>query len=69
MLVDPHHEKKPVEMSKEAKEVDYDRSLFGPDPFYEDKPYDVEEQLKIYGGKYKIENTISSTITGIHGIH
>ena len=43
---DYHHKKKPVEMSKEAKEVDYDRSLFGPDPFYEDKPYDVEEQLK-----------------------
>ncbi|MEC9248452.1 MAG: hypothetical protein VX986_05475 [Pseudomonadota bacterium] len=54
---DYHHAKDPVEMSNEATAIEYDRSLFGPDPSYPDKPYDVEEQLKIYGGKYKIENT------------
>ena len=44
-------------MSDEARNTEYDDSLFGPDPYYEEKAYDVEEQLKIYGGKYKIENT------------
>ena len=52
-----HHKKKPIEMSDEASNTEYDSSLFGPDPYYEEKAYDVEEQLKIYGGKYKIENT------------
>ena len=52
-----HHKKKPIEMSDEARNTEYDNSLFGPDPYYEEKAYDVEEQLKIYGGKYKIENT------------
>ncbi len=53
---DYHHHHEPVKMSDGAKPTEYDASAFKPDPSYEDKPYDVEEQLKIYGGKYKIED-------------
>lgn len=45
------HHRPPVQMSAEATPVDYDASLFGPDPSYEDKPYDPEAQYAIYGGK------------------
>lgn len=55
---DPHgvlpgtpHVRKPVEMSPEATPADYDPRLFGPDPTYADKPYDVAAQIAIYGGK------------------
>ena len=41
----------PREMDPAAKEVETDRSKFGPDPTYDDKPYSAEEQIKIYGGK------------------
>ena len=53
---DYHHHYEPVKMSDGVKPAEYDASAFKPDPSYEDKPYDVEEQLKIYGGKYKIED-------------
>lgn len=33
----------------------YDPSVFRPDPTYEDKPYDVEAQIEIYGGKTAID--------------
>jgi hypothetical protein len=38
-----------------AKEVETDKSKFGSDPTYEDKPYSAEEQIKIYGGKRAVE--------------
>lgn len=34
-----------------AKEVEYESSVFRPDPAYEDVGYDSEAQLEIYGGK------------------
>ncbi|MSP81958.1 MAG: hypothetical protein EXQ94_03240 [Alphaproteobacteria bacterium] len=34
-----------------AEQVEHDRGVFQPDPSYEDKPYDPEAQLDIYGGK------------------
>lgn len=46
-----HDAKKPVEMSPEAQAAEVSRELFGPDPSYADKPYDVEAQLAIYGNK------------------
>ena len=45
------HQTKPTEMSPEAQAAEVTRELFGPDPSYADKPYDVEAQLAIYGGK------------------
>ncbi|MGD9600522.1 MAG: hypothetical protein AB7O21_01455 [Gammaproteobacteria bacterium] len=48
---DHAHARKPVEMSPEAQSSTLQRELFGPDPSYADKPYDVEAQLAIYGGK------------------
>ncbi len=41
----------PRQMSPTAKPVEHDANVFGSDPAYEDKPYDAEEQIKIYGGK------------------
>jgi hypothetical protein len=38
-------------MSPEAKPAPLESRSFGPDPSYEDKPYDADEQLRIYGGK------------------
>ena len=35
--------------------VPYDPDDFRPDPSYEDKPYDPEAQLEIYGGKFAID--------------
>ena len=52
---DHAHERKPVEMSPEAQPADYSGTLFGPDPSYADKPYDVEAQLEIYGGKTRVD--------------
>ncbi|HMM76109.1 MAG TPA: hypothetical protein PJ986_10395 [Gammaproteobacteria bacterium] len=51
---DHAHARKPVEMSPEAQPAEFARELFGPDPSYADKPYDVEAQLAIYGGKYAV---------------
>ena len=41
-------------MSPEAKPAEVTRELFGPDPTYADKPYDVEAQLAIYGNKHAV---------------
>jgi hypothetical protein len=41
----------PRQMSPEAKPAPLESRSFGPDPSYEDKPYDADEQLRIYGGK------------------
>ena len=40
------------EIAPGVKVVEHDSKVFGPDPNYEDKPYDAEKQLEIYGGKY-----------------
>jgi len=42
------------DMSPEASPVPHDPRGFGPDPAYADKPYDIDEQLRIYGGKSKV---------------
>ncbi len=39
------------EMSPEVERVEHDSSVFGADPTYEEKPYDIEAQIQIYGGK------------------
>ena len=44
----------PREMSPQAKAADVSRELFGPDPSYADKPYDVDAQLAIYGNKHAV---------------
>ena len=48
-------EKKPPESSPGVVIVTHDKSLFGPDPSYAEKPYDPEAQLIIYGGKTKVK--------------
>lgn len=48
---DGHGARKPTEMSPEAQATEVSHELFGPDPSYADKPYDVEAQLAIYGNK------------------
>ena len=52
---DHAHARKPAEMSPEAQPAEFTSDLFGPDPAYADKPYDVEAQLAIYGGKTRID--------------
>src|SRR5262249_21983946 len=42
------------QMSPEAKPAPHDAGAFGPDPSYADRPYDVEEQLRIYGGNWAV---------------
>lgn len=44
------------QMSDGATPVPTDTSIFGPDPDYEDKPYDPEAQRLIYGGKSDVGN-------------
>ena len=46
----------PTQMSPEAKPAPHRTEAFGPDPSYADKPYNIDDQLKIYGGKYSIQN-------------
>ena len=40
-------EKSPPSMSEEAAETEHDDSVFGADPSYDDKPYNIDDQLKI----------------------
>lgn len=49
----PADDEDPV-MSDDARPVEHDPDVFRPDPDYEDKPYDAEDQLAIYGGKRAI---------------
>ncbi|MEC9344888.1 MAG: hypothetical protein VYB54_01600 [Pseudomonadota bacterium] len=42
-------------MSPGAKQTEFDENAFKPMPTYDDKPYDIEAQLKIYGGKSEVE--------------
>ncbi len=43
---------KPIQMDPRATETEYDEGAFGPDPVYDDVPYDVEAQRAIYGAKH-----------------
>jgi hypothetical protein len=43
-------------MSPDAKNVPQAPGEFGPDPEYADKPYNIEDQLDIYGGKFQVTN-------------
>ena len=38
-----------------ARKVEFDKSVFKPDPDYEDKPYDPKAQVDIYGGKTAVD--------------
>lgn len=38
-------------MSEQARPVEHDARVFGPDPEYPDDAYNVDDQLAIYGGK------------------
>lgn len=51
-----HAKPREVEMSPHAAPAEVTRELFGPDPTYADKPYDVKAQLAIYGGKRAVAN-------------
>lgn len=51
-MLDIHPETVVFEAGSEPRHVEHDSSVFRPDPSYEEKPYDIEEQLKIYGGKH-----------------
>lgn len=42
-------------MSPEARSVPHDSKVFAPDPSYADKPYDMGDQLRIYGGKSAVD--------------
>lgn len=42
-------------MSPEARPVPHDSRVFSPDPSYADKPYDMGDQLRIYGGKSAVD--------------
>lgn len=44
------------EMSPEAAAIKHKDDAFGADPTYETKPYSDEDQVKIYGGKFQIQN-------------
>ncbi len=44
------------EMSPQATPTEYDGTAFKSDPSYEDKAYDINAQLKIYGGKREVDN-------------
>jgi len=44
------------QMSPDATTVPHKEGAFGPDPAYESKPYDDEDQAKIYGGKFQVQN-------------
>ena len=43
-------------MSPDAAAATHKDDAFGPDPTYETKPYSEDAQLKIYGGKFNVQN-------------
>ncbi|MBS0336433.1 MAG: hypothetical protein JSS40_06405 [Proteobacteria bacterium] len=44
------------QMSPEATAAGHKDDAFGPDPAYEAKPYNEEDQVRIYGGKFNVQN-------------
>lgn len=44
-------QEKEIKRSPGTEVLPHDPAVFRPDPSYEDKPYDIEAQLQIYGGK------------------
>lgn len=49
------HDDSPRKMDPVVTPTDHDSDVFKADPTYEEKPYDAERQLDIYGGKRNIE--------------
>ncbi|MEM7407900.1 MAG: hypothetical protein AAF458_21600 [Pseudomonadota bacterium] len=47
--------KEQPKLEEGVEPVEFDRGFFRSDPTYEDKPYSVERQLQIYGGKFGVE--------------
>ena len=47
-------EKEPA-TSPGVQKAPHDSGVFRPDPSYQDKPYDAEQQILIYGGKRKVD--------------
>ena len=45
-----------ADMSPDAATVKHSGEAFGPDPTYESKPYSDEDQVRIYGGKFQVQN-------------
>jgi hypothetical protein len=43
------------QMSSEARTVPHEPTAFGPDPSYAERSYDTGEQLRIYGGKSRVD--------------
>ncbi|CAN0031216.1 unnamed protein product, partial [Phaeothamnion confervicola] len=44
------------QMSPQAAPSGHKNDAFGPDPTYESKPYSEDDQVKIYGGKFNVQN-------------
>jgi len=42
-------------MSPEATPIEHKDGAFGADPSYETRPYDDADQIKIYGGKFRVQ--------------
>ncbi|MBT6313759.1 MAG: hypothetical protein HOJ21_11190 [Alphaproteobacteria bacterium] len=49
------HDDSPRKMDPNVKPSEHDADVFKADPTYEEKAYDAERQLEIYGGKRNIE--------------
>ena len=45
-----------IEMDERAKVIEHDQALFLDDPSYEEKEYNINDQLDIYGAKRAVEN-------------
>jgi len=43
-----------IDIDERTKMVPYDPSVFRVDPSYDEKPYSIEKQLEIYGGKSEV---------------
>ncbi len=46
-----------VKMDEHVSVTEHDESLFLPDPSYEEKPYNIDDQLDIYGAKRAVNTT------------
>ncbi len=55
LVVPVYSAETPPQMSPQAQPVPYDPKVFGSDPTYQDKKYDPKAQIRIYGGKSRME--------------
>ena len=61
-------DKKSHDMSPEAKVLDVDpveKGWFGPEAKYDDKPYNAQEQLDIYGAKHMNKTAVPPVELGV----